>query len=68
MNKDEKIDKLWESSNHGTERKDVVAAYNAGLEASAVIADNAAERLRGSGCGHEAAAVEVVADDIRDEI
>ena len=24
--KDEIIDKLWESSNHGTERKDIVAA------------------------------------------
>ena len=44
------------------------AAYNAGLEASAIIADKAAEQLRGSGCGHEAAAVEVVADDIRDEL
>lgn len=68
MNKDETIDKLWETSNHGTERNDIKAAYNAGLEAGANIADEAADGLMASGCGHEAAAVEVVADDIRDEL
>lgn len=31
--KDEQIDKLWESSNHGTMREDIVAAYEAGVAA-----------------------------------
>lgn len=31
MSKDEIIDKLWENSNHGTRREDVVVAYEAGL-------------------------------------
>lgn len=31
--KNEVIDKLWESSNHGTRREDVEAAYNAGATA-----------------------------------
>lgn len=29
---EETIDKLWEQSNHGTRREDVVAAFNAGAE------------------------------------
>lgn len=33
MTKDEAIDKLWESSNHGTDRVDVEAAYEAGAAA-----------------------------------
>ena len=28
--KDEQIEKLWESSNHGTMREDIVAAFAAG--------------------------------------
>ena len=28
--KNETIDRLWASSNHGTQRNDIVAAYNAG--------------------------------------
>jgi hypothetical protein len=44
MTKDETIDKLWESSNHGTRREDVESAYNAGSaaereKASAVIVE-----------------------------
>lgn len=33
MTKDEQIDKLWESSNNGTMREDIVAAYEAGAAA-----------------------------------
>ena len=33
MTKDETIDKLWEQSNHGTRREDVVAALEAGAAA-----------------------------------
>lgn len=33
MTKDEIIDKLWETSGHGTERADIVAAYEAGENA-----------------------------------
>lgn len=35
--KDQVIDKLWERSNHGTQREDIVAAYEAG--AASVAAD-----------------------------
>jgi hypothetical protein len=34
MTKDETIDRLWESSNHGTRREDIVAAYEAGERAA----------------------------------
>ena len=33
MTKDELIFKLWEKSNHGTEKKDIEAAYDAGVAA-----------------------------------
>ncbi len=33
MTKDETIEKLWEQSNHGTQREDIEAAYNAGATA-----------------------------------
>ena len=34
MTKEEMIDKLWEQSNHGTQREDIEAAYNAGAAAA----------------------------------
>lgn len=33
MDREQTIDKLWESSNHGTRREDVVAAFEAGVDA-----------------------------------
>jgi hypothetical protein len=32
MDRDDIIDKLWENSNHGTRREDVVAAFEAGIK------------------------------------
>lgn len=34
MSKEQLIDQLWEQSNHGTERKDIVAAFEAGEAAA----------------------------------
>lgn len=44
MDKEQTIEDLWEKSNHGTQRQDVVAAYEAGAkaerEACALIAED----------------------------
>lgn len=64
MRDDETIDNLYESSNHGTRREDVVAAYNAGVEEALDVLGKASEKLRREGCGHEATAVERAAEDV----
>ena len=45
MTKEEMIDKLWGRSNHGTNREDIEAAYNAGAEAEREACAKACERL-----------------------
>ena len=52
MTKEEMIDRLWGQSNHGTQREDIEAAYNAGAaaerEACAAICDDEANRMEES--------------------
>ena len=43
----------------------VLALLDSERERCAMVCDEAAERLRNSGCKHEAAAVESVAEDLR---
>jgi hypothetical protein len=47
---------------------DAVVAVSAARDRCASICDEAARRLRNSGCKHEAAAVECAAEDIRSKI
>ena len=48
MTKEEMIDKLWGQSNHGTQREDVEAAYNAGAAAEREACKQACEEIRGT--------------------
>lgn len=46
MTKDETIEKLWGESNHGTQREDIEAAYNAGAAAERMACKAACENER----------------------
>ena len=48
MTKEEMIDKLLGQSNHGTQREDVEAAYNAGAAAEREACKQACEEIRGT--------------------
>ena len=57
MTKEEMIEKLWGQSNHGTQREDIEAAYNAGAaaerEACAEIADEYEYQLVAGSCARD---------------
>ena len=48
LDREEVIDKLWENSNHGTNREDIVAAYEAGKKAAEKQLKTARELLERS--------------------
>ena len=45
MTKEEMIDRLWGQSNHGTQREDIEAAYNAGAAANPATISELLDRL-----------------------